>query len=146
MAIDSIDWHQGGDLPADLDPSAAATHIGMFFAWVILNDVVSEKHADDHAEALEAVHDRSLTGRAYLLQNCAGTLNDDDLDDDAQAFAKAYYGADAASGSSPYLEDYEHTLAAGLPSIYHVQDAWDNYDLLAPVIDAAYERWRAEQN
>ncbi|KAJ6787740.1 hypothetical protein PWT90_03999 [Aphanocladium album] len=142
--IDCLEWHQGDDLPAGLDPAAAGTHIGMFLTWIILNDCTSEAHEDDHAEALEAVQSRTLTGRGYLMDKCGGNLRDTDLGEDAQLFAKEYYGSNA-EGHSPYLEDYERTLAAGLPSIYHVQDGWDNYDLLAPVIDAAYERWTASQ-
>lgn len=144
MAIDNMEWHQGPDLPAGLDPAAAGTHIGMFMAWVILNNCTSETHEDDHPEALEAVHERQQTGRDFLVAKCGGVLNDTDLDEDAQQFAKEYYASDA-SGNSPYLEDYERTLAGGLPSIYHVQDGWVNYDLLAPVIDAAFGRWRATQ-
>lgn len=144
MTIDSIEWHQGSDLPSDLPSDAAGTHIGIFLAWIIINGHAGEKHAEDNGDALDSVYDRKITGSAFLRKQCNGELNDDDLDQDGQRFAKYYYAADA-DGSSPYLEDYERTLAAGLPSIYHVQDVWENYDLLVPVMDAAYECWRTNE-
>ncbi|XWX01293.1 hypothetical protein V2A60_009319 [Cordyceps javanica] len=161
MSIDRAEWHQGDDLPADLDPAAAGTHIGMFLAWAVLRDLTSAAHETAHADALAAVRARAAqtTPGRYLAAQCGGSLADDDLAEEAQQFAREYYvsadaDADAAAGhggqddhdvvagSVVYLDDYERTLAAGLPSLYHVHDSWDNYDLLAPVLDAAFEAWR----
>ncbi|TQV90040.1 hypothetical protein IF1G_11293 [Cordyceps javanica] len=164
MSIDRAEWHQGDDLPADLDPAAAGTHIGMFLAWAVLRDLTSAAHETAHADALAAVRARAAqtTPGRYLAAQCGGSLADDDLAEEAQQFAREYYiSADAATGrdgqddennngdddvvvvgSGVYLDDYERTLAAGLPSLYHVHDSWDNYDLLAPVLDAAFEAWR----
>ena len=36
----------------------------------------------------------------------------------------------------------EMTIAKNLPTVYHVKDTWQNYDLLKPVIDKRYEDWR----
>lgn len=146
MPIDSMDWHQGEDFPPDLDPRAAGTHIGMFLTWLILNNFINADHEDENSDALEAVHARAITGRAYLIDRCHRVLQDQDVDEDTHAFAIEYYGTRGDDGGSTYLEEYERTLAAGLPSIYHVQDAWDNYDLLAPVLDAAYARWKQKQD
>ena len=44
MTYDKADWHYGGDFPSDLKPEDGATHIGMFLAWIIENDLISEFH------------------------------------------------------------------------------------------------------
>jgi len=37
MKYDDASWHSEGDFPGDLRAEAGATHIGMFFAWLMLN-------------------------------------------------------------------------------------------------------------
>lgn len=34
-----------------------------------------------------------------------------------------------------YLEDYEKTLAQDLPSLYYVEDTWENFDKISIVIE-----------
>ncbi len=41
-----------------------------------------------------------------------------------------------------FHRDYEATLGAALASRYHVEDSWDSYDALAPVIMRSYMDWR----
>ena len=51
-------------------------------------------------------------------------------------FTRVYYDTDC------YLEDYAATLGGSLPTLYHVEDSWANYDRLAPVIDQRFARWQ----
>ncbi|GIV30109.1 MAG: hypothetical protein KatS3mg028_1175 [Bacteroidia bacterium] len=44
--------------------------------------------------------------------------------------------------SGKYKKDYERTLAADLPSIYHVEDNWKNYEKIARKISARYRKWK----
>jgi hypothetical protein len=44
-------------------------------------------------------------------------------------FTRVYYDTDC------YLEDYAAVLGDSVPTLYHVEDSWANYDKLAPVID-----------
>jgi len=44
---DDASWHYGGEYPAGLPNEAAGTHIGMFFAWCMLNGCASKEVADE---------------------------------------------------------------------------------------------------
>jgi hypothetical protein len=55
------------------------------------------------------------------------------LSEEGNRFALAYYEP------GTYFKDYESTLAKNLPSIYHVADNWENFDLLSKVIDLRYD-------
>ena len=47
--------------------------------------------------------------------------------------------------AGPFISGTEHRASlcgASLPSFYHVQDTWANYDILARQIDAPYKTWR----
>jgi len=144
VAIDRMDWHYGGEFPKGLDNACGGTHIGMFLAWIILHDLVGEDHLADSSDELEAVRERRMTGRDFLIQQCDEKFWDSDLNEEGLGFTKAYYvGEDKSYGG--YSEDYGRMLTFALPSAYHVRDTWENYDRLAPAIDAAYQRWKAAQ-
>ncbi len=90
------------------------------------------------------VKQRRGTGRDCLFEiSHHGSIYIDDLAVDVSMFACCYLGSGnwGADHRCAYLADYGRTLADGLNSVYHVEDTWANYDLLAPVIDAAYQRW-----
>lgn len=143
MAIDRADWHSGGDFPADLPPDNGGTHIGMFLAWIIHNDLQGEFHNEESPEDLEAVRARRMTGREFLFRACDGKFRQDDLSEEGNEFAAAYYSGEGGEGYGAYIEDYERVLAAELRSIYDVEDTWANYDAIAPVISSRYADWRA---
>jgi len=138
MAIDRADWHYGGDYPEGLPDENGGTHIGMYLAWIILNKLEGEQHREDSVEALAAVRARTMTGRDFLISQCDEKFWKDDLNEEGLAFTLSYY-----SGSEgQYYIDYEKVLAAELPSIYHVENSWANFDKLEPVITKAYSNWK----
>lgn len=137
IVYDEAEWHyEAPDYPNDLAPHQAFVHTGMFLAWVVEHDLCGEELADMDEE-LVAVRDRTMTG-ADLFEVCDGVFADDMLDDEGNAFACAYFDFEVG----PYWAAYEATLAAGLPSLYHVADTWENYDKLKPVINRRYDEWR----
>lgn len=138
MKYDDATWHSEGEFPADLDPDAGATHIGIFFAWMLLHDMASTDHAQIFSVQIEQLRKREISPGAYLLQVCDGKLTSDDLSEDGNAFARSYY--DLQKGN--YLRDYERYLAGVQLSTYHVPDSWDSYDKLTPVIEKRYETWK----
>lgn len=152
MAFDKVDWHSGAEnYPADLPPEAGGTHIGLFLAWIIMNDLYGEMHREDSSEAIEAVKSRRMTGREFLQQACDEKFWDEDLNAVGNAFARWYYGGDTNQGDPPdyrgfYDADYERVLASGLKSPYHVADTWENYDKIAPVITKRFEEWKRRQS
>ncbi len=134
MSIDKADWH-ADTIPADLPEEAAATHIGMFVAWAILRGCLAQAHEQESTESVDAVRARTMTGRAFFLTHCDAKLTERDLTPECVAFAVRYY-------SKHYFADYERTLCAELPSMYHVADTWENYDKMASVLNERFEKWR----
>ena len=132
MAYDRSDWHYGDDFPKDLPREACGTHIGMFLAWSVLKGFAGPDLKEHGTDQLGELITRKVTGPHFFVNSCDGKLWDSDLNDEGNRFAKAYY----AGGG--YYKDYENTLAEGLPSFYHVQDTWENFDIIARVIDSRY--------
>jgi hypothetical protein len=143
MAYDRADWHYGGDFPADVPDENGATHIGMFLAWAINNDFAGELHREDSIEALADVRERRITGRDFLINECDEKFWEEDLNDLGNAFARDYYGGE----NILYYEDYIDALCDGDGSqIYYVEDTWENYDKLAPVISRRFEEWKSKNH
>jgi hypothetical protein len=133
--IDRADWHYGGQgYPAELPPENGGTHIGMYLAWIIHRDLGSatlRKHARD---ALPRLKQRRITGRELLFSELDEKFFAGLLTKVGKDFTRDYYDA--------YIGDYAAALADELPTVYHVEDSWENYDRIAPVIDNRYARWQ----
>jgi hypothetical protein len=140
MKYDDASWHYGGKFPADLPPEAAATHTGMFVAWALLVGLGGEIHTEECPEDLELVQSRSETPGKFFLRICDGKFTDEDLNDEGNQFASAYF--DFENGS--YLADYAATLGEEGLDLYYVADTWENFDRLRPVLDRRLSEWRAE--
>lgn len=140
MSIDRADWHYGGDFPKDLPKEAGGTHIGVFLAWIIENDLIGDIHREHSSDGLKSVKSRSITGNQFLFDYCDSKFTDEDLNEEGLAFTSFYYGDD--SGYKQYLSDYERTLANRLPSLYHVHDTWENFDRISPIISKRYHHWK----
>jgi hypothetical protein len=140
MKYDDASWHYGGDFPDDLPEEAGATHIGMFLAWVIINDLAGDLHTENSQNSIQKVKNRSMTGREFLLKECDEKFTDEDLNEEGNLFAQYYYeGEDDDYGK--YLTDYEEALLSELPSMYHADDTWENFNKLEPLISKAYQEW-----
>lgn len=100
----------------------------------------SEFHKEDSAEELEAVRQRKMTGREFLVNQCDEKFWDEDLNEEGLAFTQSYYDDDTHG----YLYDYTNTLAQDLPSLYYVEDTWENYDRIERLITAAYLKWKTK--
>lgn len=138
--FDDADWHAGGEFPAELPASAAATHIGMFLAWCAAAGLVRDEGLTDH---LAALHARMLTPGAFALIAADGVLSADLLSEEGAAFAGAYYGLpeEEHEGAS-FDDDYVDVFLDDGETIYHVPDSWGSFDRVAPVLDLRYAQWR----
>ena len=139
-SIDRMDWHYGGDFPEGLPTENGGTHIGMYLAWIINNDLIGEIHVEDASESILAVKNRQMTGRDFLIQECDEKFWNDDLNEEGLTFTNYYYSDD--SGMKQYIQDYEQILSNDVASTYHVENTWDNYDKVARVIDIRYKEWK----
>lgn len=134
--IDRADWHYGGDYPAGLPPENGGTHIGIYLAWVIHRGLGSKRLEKYAGDMHQRVRDRQATGRDLMMSELDEKFFPELLSKEAQAFTRDYYE------SNDYLNDYDRILGAKLETLYHVADTWENYDLMAPVLDQRLQAWR----
>lgn len=135
---DDASWHYGGDFPSELSTSAGATHIGMFVASCIFHGLAGSLHTEEFPEDLQRLQDREITPGAWIIEACDEKFTHEELNDEGNAFAMEYYYADEAQ----YLADYENTLCRKLPSAYHVEDTWNNFQKIDKVITKRLHMWR----
>lgn len=136
-SIDRMDWHYGGDFPENLPQENGGTHIGMFLTWIIENDLIGELHREDSQESIQKVINHQMTGRDFLIEQCDEKLWEDDLNEEGLLFTRHYYESDM------YIQDYSELLATEVESIYEVENSWDNYQKLKPIIDNRYSEWKS---
>lgn len=142
MKYDDASWHYGADnFPKELPQSSGATHVGMFVAWAVLSGMAGELHMEASQELIQRLQQRSITPAEFFLSACDGKFTDEDLNDEGNSFAAAYFDFDQGE----YLRDYERLFDNAGPTLYHVTDAWENYDLLKPVLDRRLTEWRARK-
>ncbi len=143
MKYDDASWHSDGDFPVDLQPEAGATHIAMFVVWCWLNGMAGPLHDKEMPKILEKIQARMKTPGMIFISACDEKFMDEDLNEEGNAFAQSYYAADAGTYVMPkgYISDYEGQFP-GVPSLYHVPDTWETYDLLAPVIARRHVGWK----
>jgi hypothetical protein len=133
IIYDKPKYHYEGDFPGSLDQVQAYVHIGMFLGWLCDMGLLSEIFCDDFRPEINQYLKREITG-AKLLRLVGGSLVSDMLSDVGNHFTEKYYA------SCHYIDDYIDTLAASLPSMYHVQDTWENYAKLRERLSQRYER------
>ncbi len=136
---DDVSWHYGGDFPKDLPIEAGGTHTGMFLAWALLSGLAGEDYVVDLPDELEQLRSRTVTPGAFFVNVCDGKFTDDDLNDERNAFAQEYFELETGQ----FLGDYEKTLGADLPYLYHVADTWENFERIKPVLDQRFQEWKA---
>jgi hypothetical protein len=106
------------DYSTEADPlpkGHAATHIGMFLAWAVLNDLESDSHRQHSAEALARLRRREITGRQFFDAACNERFSERDLSEEGNAFARYYY-TDEAGQRGAYFADYRRALYRRAPS------------------------------
>ncbi len=137
MVTDKAKWHYSGDFPEDLPDENGATHIGMFLAWIINNNLQGEFFDEEMADGLVDLRSRKITGRDFLIDYCDEVLMGEEFTEEGLAFSDEYYEED-------YILDYEKTLAVNLQSTYYVEDTWENYDKISLVIDKRFAEWKKD--
>lgn len=141
MAFDRMDWHYNGDYPEELPNENGGTHIGFYLTWLINADLVGEFHLEESIDELAAVRERKMNGREFLITMCDEKFTDEDVNEDGFEFTEFYFQAE----EDGFFDDYGRVLAQGLPSVYHVENTWENYDKIALVIGEAYLDWKKNQ-
>lgn len=121
-----------------LPNSAGATHIGMFMAWMILHEMVSDAHRQDDADSIAQIKSRQITGAQFVIELMDGKLFDDDLSALGNEFAAAYYDTD-------YLRDYMQAMGVNddtADDFCRVDDTWANFAKIARVLDLRFDAFK----
>jgi len=135
---DKAKWHYEGDYPKGLSKRQAFVHTGIFAGWLIEHDMIRREFGREFPSVIKQFKQKKLSGpQAYEIWG--GCLASDMLTPEANKFAQDYYDGDK------FAKDYRKLLMWGVPSWYHVQDTWDNYNILKGQIDARYEAWKKSQ-
>lgn len=140
--FDKAKWHYEGDFPQELNVFQAYVPTGMFVAWVIKNDLSSKRSRKEDALDIELVKRDEMTGAQFFRKNWDGVLTSNELSDEADAFAREYLNI---HNDVYTATDFAEVLAAGLPTIYHVQDTIENYGIIEPVISERYRVWKRDK-
>lgn len=138
MAYDKVKWHWEGTFPHDVPRENGATHIGLFVAWAIDRDLISDELREDAGEDLAAIRQRRITARDFVLRQLDGVLCEDDLDDRGNAFARQHY--------NDFLNEFARLMRARYPTAYHLPDDWSEYDLVTNLLDRLYRQWQSAAN
>jgi hypothetical protein len=138
---DKAKYHYGGDFPEGLPDDQAFVHTGLYLGWIIDRDLYSDQFREDSAEAITRFKAREITG-PEVYESWDGCLIDFMLNDEGNAFSREYFDFD----SGRYLADYEEMLCGALPTMYHVDNTWENYDRLRPRLDQRYDEWRRSRD
>lgn len=133
--FDKAKWHLDGDFPKELDQYQAYVHTGFFIGWLILNNLISEEFRIENKRAIESFMNKKITAVKLYEEQLDGVFTSSELNDHGLMFTKKYF--DFENGS--YLLDYEKTLALNLPTLFHVQDTWSNFELLCKILDNRYK-------
>ena len=137
--IDRADWHYGGNYPSGMPPENGGTHIGIYLAWVISRGLGSKQLRKLAGHRFEALERREITGRTILFEELDEKFFSTLLSSEGRSFTHEYYE------SNRYVQDYAEVLGGGLPTLYHVADSWENFDLMAPLLDRRLAAWRESQ-
>jgi hypothetical protein len=152
---DDASWHYGRDFPEGLPEKNSATHTGMFLNWCIGKGFISDEFKEDTEEEVEKLKRREITGADLIIDSMDGKFSENDLNDFGNSFAKDYYvdETDFTSKYSSFATDYLNLFDSlaeendfEYETFYHIEDTYENYDLMKQIIDHRFEEWKEYKN
>lgn len=140
---DKADYHIHTLQEEGADPEQAvirsAVHTAFFLGWLVERGFL--RSGDERGGEVDDFRARHITAME-LYERFGARLSEDMLTDQGNAFARTYYRFESPN----YLDDYEDTLAAGLPSVYHVPYTWENQERIGTILDQRYAQSRTENS
>jgi hypothetical protein len=127
--------HFLGNFPPNLPIEQAYVHIGMYLGWVIENNLYSEYFEDEASNQIFRFRRREISC-TILSEIWDGYLGHELFSENGNMFTYYYYGGGV------YHADYQDVLVKSLPSIYHVDDSWENYNKITARIDMRFQDWK----
>ena len=132
---DNAKTHFLGNFPESLPIEQAYVHIGMYLGWIIEKELYSE-FFEEEAEIQIFRFRRREISCTILSEIWDGYLGFELFNREGNMFTYYYYGGGL------YRGDYDEILVKSLPSIYHVDDSWENYEKISNRIDMRYSDWK----
>jgi hypothetical protein len=132
---DNAKNHFLGNFPASLPIEQAYVHIGIYLGWIIEGKLYSEYFEDEASNQVFRFTRREISC-TILSEIWDGYLSHELFNSMGNMFTYYYYGGGI------YRSDYDQLLVKNLPSLYHVEDTWENYDKIKTRIDMRFEDWR----
>lgn len=126
--------HLTARFPDSLPMEQAYVHIGMYLGWVIENNLYSGYFKEEASTEIFRFKRKEISC-TILSELWNGYLSFEFFNKRGNNFTLFYYT------SGLYRKDYEEILGRALPSIYHVDDTWPNYDKLKMGINMRYKEW-----
>ena len=152
---DDASWHYGGDFPEGLPEKNGATHTGMFLNWCIHKDLISDELKEGANEEIKKLKRREITGAEFLIEVMDGKFSEYDLNAMGNAFAQDYYKDETDFGNrfSSFADDYVNLFDTKAEendyeyeTFYHIEDTYENYDLMKQIIDYRFDEWKEYKN
>lgn len=141
IVYDKAKYHHDSVLEEGLPIEQAEVHTAFFLGWIIDNDLYSEMFAQEprEQELIKQYKARKVTA-LEVYEWWDTCLVGDMLNDEGNAFAQAYFDFERGK----YLSDYQELLARDLPSFFHVEYNWENYETIRSRIDERYKSWKGK--
>ncbi len=134
--FDKAKYHFESISDADLEVEQAYVHTGMFFTWIVKNELYSEFLLEESYEEIELTKNEKISP-IELYKFWDGVLIGELLNKTGFNFAIEYFDFEYGE----YINDYEKTLANDAQDIFRVKNNWENYHKIAKVIDERFEKW-----
>jgi hypothetical protein len=134
---DNAKTHFLGNFPKALPIEQAYVHIGMYLGWIIERELYSE-YFEEEASAQIFRFKRREISCTILSELWDGYLGHEFFSKPGNMFTYFYY----AGGI--YHTDYKNLVALDLPSVYHVDDSWSNYNTIKDQLDLRFANWKRQ--
>ena len=126
-----------GNFPDTLPIDQAYVHIGMYLGWIVDNNLYSDFFEKECDTQIFRFKQRQITP-AILSEIWNGKLCSHFFTEEGNMFTFYYYGGGL------YHKDYVQTLCNNFPSMYHINDSWDNFTKISAKITDRYIQWKKE--
>ena len=132
---DNAKSHVLGNFPSSLPIEQAYVHIGMYLGWIIETELYSEYFEEEASNQIFRFKRREISC-TILSEIWDGYLGHELFNRQGNMFTYYYYGGGL------FRNDYETILGKSLPSFYHVNDSWENYEIIKTRIDTRLSDWK----
>ncbi len=129
--FEKVKWYLV-DFPEELEIEQAYMYGGFLLGWLADHDLLNTEFSD---QAIQDFKNRKISCVDLYCRGFAECIFGEDLTEEGFFFMLYYY-------EGKYGYDYKKTLASELSSIFHVQNTWENYELISTKIDQHYKYWK----